>query len=111
MTTFPLNPPLFHMPNPRAHCFVSATSDGSDMWLDLLERDGLARLLEARVANVTVTGGELLVHPHLVEILELLTGEGHTNAESAKQTALRRENVATGLGRMSSAPLSSYSWK
>lgn len=54
-----------------AHCFVSATRSGSDMTLDQLRGEAVGRLQAARVANVTITGGEPLVHPQLVEVLEL----------------------------------------
>lgn len=55
-----------------AHCFVSATQHGGDMSLDQLTPEVLGRLLAARVANVTITGGEPFVHPALLEIVELL---------------------------------------
>lgn len=58
-----------------AHCFVSATAEGSDMGLDALAA-AVVRLQAARVTNVTVTGGEPLVHPDLPQILELLVEAG-----------------------------------
>lgn len=51
-----------------SHCFVSATADGEDMSPEAL-RGSIDRLLAARVANVTITGGEPLVHPDLARIL------------------------------------------
>lgn len=54
-----------------AHCFVSATASGADMSLDGV-LSGLDRLLQARVSNVTLTGGEPFVHPELVQIAEIL---------------------------------------
>lgn len=54
-----------------AHCFVSATRSGSDMALADL-RTALPRLAEARVRNVTLTGGEPLVHPDFPDFLTLL---------------------------------------
>jgi uncharacterized radical SAM superfamily Fe-S cluster-containing enzyme len=56
-----------------AHCFVSATQHGSDIKLDQLTTDVIERLLAARVANVTLTGGEPFVHPDLMAVVELLT--------------------------------------
>lgn len=56
-----------------AHCFVSATAAGSDMNLSSLTA-ALPRLQAARVATVTLTGGEPLVHPELLSILTLLRG-------------------------------------
>lgn len=52
-----------------AHCLVSATQRGSDITLDQLTPSVMDRLLATRIANVTVTGGEPLVHPQLIEIL------------------------------------------
>lgn len=56
-----------------AHCFVSATQHGADMSVSSVAA-AIPRLQQARVANVTVTGGEPLVHPDLESILELLVG-------------------------------------
>jgi len=58
-----------------AHCFVSATPDGADMSVSMLEA-AISRLQQARVTNITVTGGEPLVHPDLSRILELLVDGG-----------------------------------
>lgn len=55
-----------------AHCFVSATRRGTDVTLDQLTPDVMSRLVATRVATVTVTGGEPLVHPQLIGILERL---------------------------------------
>ena len=59
-----------------AHCFVSATQRGIDMGLDQFTSDVIDRLLAARVANVTLTGGEPFVHPDLLEIVEVLSSHG-----------------------------------
>ena len=56
-----------------SHCFVSATAEGEDMSPSAL-RGSIDRLLDARVANVTITGGEPLVHPDLHDILSDLVG-------------------------------------
>jgi radical SAM protein with 4Fe4S-binding SPASM domain len=48
-----------------AHCFVSATREGSDMPASALSPAVMKRFAEARVANVTLTGGEPFVHPEL----------------------------------------------
>lgn len=58
-----------------AHCFVSATAEGSDMPLEMVAR-AIPTLKAARVANVTLTGGEPLVHPELSEILQRLVEAG-----------------------------------
>ena len=84
-----------------AHCFVSATRSGSDMALEEL-RNALPRLVEARVANITLTGGEPLVHPDFLEFLRLLVGEHFdvtvcTNAVSLTDSLI--EQMVT-LGRI-----------
>ena len=56
-----------------SHCFVWATPEGADMSAAAL-RSAIGRLLAARVANVTITGGEPLVHPGLEDILSDLVG-------------------------------------
>jgi radical SAM protein with 4Fe4S-binding SPASM domain len=56
-----------------SHCFVSATSEGEDMSAAAI-RGAISRLRAARVANVTITGGEPLVHPELQDILSDLVG-------------------------------------
>lgn len=58
-----------------SHCFVSATHEGSDMSVGAVEA-AITRLQEARASNVTLTGGEPLVHPGLLEILDLLVAAG-----------------------------------
>lgn len=77
-----------------AHCFVSATAEGSDMSVSSIAR-AIPRLKEARVANVTLTGGEPLVHPELPEILERLVEAGFemtvcTNGVSLSDELLRQ---------------------
>ena len=52
-----------------AHCFVSATSQGKDMELERLSADVMTRVRDARVANVTLTGGEPFVHPDLLRLV------------------------------------------
>lgn len=58
-----------------AHCFVSATEAGSDMKASAII-GALPRLAEARVSNVTLTGGEPFVHPDLIEIAGSIAGAG-----------------------------------
>lgn len=52
-----------------AHCFVSATREGTDMDLAQIETLVLPRLREARVSRVTLTGGEPFAHPEIMEIV------------------------------------------
>jgi radical SAM protein with 4Fe4S-binding SPASM domain len=51
-----------------AHCFVSATHEGTDMDLARVEDELVPRLAEARVERLTLTGGEPFAHPDVVEI-------------------------------------------
>lgn len=52
-----------------AHCFVSATKAGEDMPLARLTHAVMKQFVQARVANVTLTGGEPFVHPDLLHIV------------------------------------------
>jgi MoaA/NifB/PqqE/SkfB family radical SAM enzyme len=77
-----------------AHCFVSATAEGSDMTAEMVAQ-GIPRLQRARVANVTLTGGEPLLHPELPGILDHLVNAGFevticTNAVSLSEELLRK---------------------
>ncbi len=55
-----------------AHCFVSATRHGIDMQLDDIRHRLIPQLLQSRVCRVTLTGGEPLLHPELIEIVRSL---------------------------------------
>lgn len=85
-----------------AHCFVSATAAGADMDLSVLA-SALPRLLQARVANVTLTGGEPLLHPELRSILELLVGASLEVTVCTNGVALSDEILAcaVSLGHIS----------
>ena len=85
-----------------SHCFVSATADGEDMSASAL-RGAISRLLGARVTNVTITGGEPLVHPELPEILsDLVAADLNvtvcTNGVNVTDELIR---CASELGRVS----------
>ena len=85
-----------------SHCFVSATAEGADMSASAL-RGAIGRLVAARVANVTITGGEPLVHPDLHDILRDLVGADLdvtvcTNGVNVSDDLIR---CATELGRVS----------
>lgn len=84
-----------------SHCFVSATPEGEDMSAAVL-RGAIGRLLAARVANVTITGGEPLVHPELLDILSELVDAGLdvtvcTNGVNLSDDVVRR---AAELGKV-----------
>lgn len=75
-----------------SHCFVSATHEGSDMSVGAVEA-AITRLQDARVSNVTLTGGEPLVHPGLLEILDLLVAAGFEVTVCTNGVALTDEVV------------------
>jgi len=84
-----------------AHCFVSATAAGSDMDLSDLAT-ALPRLQAARVATVTLTGGEPLVHPELPAVLTLLRGAELDVTVCTNGVSLTDELIETAqrLGRI-----------
>lgn len=51
-----------------AHCFVSSTKQGIDMSFTDYETKVLPRLIDAKVQQITLTGGEPFAHPDLIEI-------------------------------------------
>lgn len=51
-----------------AHCFVSATREGTDITLDQMSGVVLPQLAAARVRKLTLTGGEPFAHPDLIEM-------------------------------------------
>lgn len=73
-----------------AHCFVSATSEGADVSVDAIAA-AVPRLQDARVSNVTLTGGEPLVHPGLLDILILLAAAGVDTTVCTNGVALTEE--------------------
>ncbi len=79
-----------------AHCFVAATGEGSDMRVEAVAA-AIPRLLQARVTNVTVTGGEPLVHPDLPIILELLVDAGLELTVCTNGVALTDELIERAL--------------
>ena len=84
-----------------SHCFVSATQVGEDMAASVLRR-AIKRLRAAGVANVTITGGEPLVHPELTEIFDDLIAAGLdvtvcTNGVNLSDALIHR---ATELGHI-----------
>jgi radical SAM protein with 4Fe4S-binding SPASM domain len=52
-----------------AHCFVSAVRDGADIPLEEIRERILPQLADARVARLTLTGGEPFAHPDLIDIV------------------------------------------
>ena len=53
-----------------AHCFVSAGREGADISRAQMRETVLPQLRRARVARLTLTGGEPFAHPDLIGIVE-----------------------------------------
>lgn len=59
-----------------AHCFVSATSEGSDLSAEVIGNVVIPRLKRSRVTRLTLTGGEPFAHPHLLDVCDLAVNAG-----------------------------------
>lgn len=59
-----------------AHCFVSATRVGKQMPLTEVVEKVIPRLAAARVARVTLTGGEPTIHPDFLPIVRAFRAAG-----------------------------------
>ena len=53
------------------HCFVSSDSEGLTISLNTFRDVIIPNLIKCRVSRVTLTGGEPLIHPELVDIIRL----------------------------------------
>jgi radical SAM protein with 4Fe4S-binding SPASM domain len=82
-----------------AHCFVSATREGTDMDPDRIETELLPRLASARVRRVTLTGGEPFAHPSVVEIAAMARRRGMMVTICTNATLIEPEMI-TELGRI-----------
>lgn len=58
------------------HCFVSANSGGIEMNMEQFKYRVIPNLLRNRFSKVTITGGEPLVHPSVLDILKILNNNG-----------------------------------
>lgn len=75
------------------HCFLSATNAGADLSYKDFESNMLDKLVQANVKKVTLTGGEPLLNPELVDMIVALDAAGIetcicTNATLAKESLL-----------------------
>lgn len=61
------------------HCFLSATGAGMDISYSLIKSDIIRKLKESKVKKVTLTGGEPLLHP---DILDIVTALDDANIQS-----------------------------
>jgi radical SAM protein with 4Fe4S-binding SPASM domain len=76
-----------------AHCFVSAVREGSDIPLKAIRERILPQLVEARVARLTVTGGEPFAHPDLVQIVRAARDAGITVTICTNGTLIDEEDL------------------
>lgn len=76
-----------------AHCFVSAVREGSDIPLEAIRERILPQLIEARVARLTLTGGEPFAHLDLVQIVRAARDAGMTVTICTNGTLTDREDL------------------
>ncbi len=55
------------------HCFLSATGAGTDMSYSQIKSDVIKKLTESKVKKVTLTGGEPLLNPGILDIIAALS--------------------------------------
>jgi radical SAM protein with 4Fe4S-binding SPASM domain len=76
-----------------AHCFVSAVREGSDIPLEVIREQILPQLLAARVARLTLTGGEPFAHPEVIEIVRAARAAGMTVTICTNGTLIDEEDL------------------
>ena len=54
------------------HCFLSATSEGCDLLYSDFRNKIIQQLINSNVKKVTLTGGEPLLHPFIIDIIRAL---------------------------------------
>lgn len=57
------------------HCFLSATSQGSDLSYPFFTTHIIKKLAESNVKKVTLTGGEPLLYPNIIDIVSSLNDQ------------------------------------
>ncbi|MEV4704509.1 radical SAM/SPASM domain-containing protein [Actinoplanes sp. NPDC049316] len=77
-----------------AHCFVSSTSEGSDLSLAVFTERVLPRLLAARVERITLTGGEPFVHPEILGFCRAVRDAGLPVGVCTNATQSSDEQIA-----------------
>lgn len=87
-----------------AHCFVSATREGTDIPLARIESDVFPQLREARVRRLTLTGGEPFAHPDLVPISVLARRMDMTVTVCTNATLIERSAI-TALAELGGVKL------
>lgn len=77
------------------HCFLSATEAGEDLSYALFKSHIISKLLESKVKKVTLTGGEPLLNPAILDIVKILDGANIqscicTNASLVSEDMLKK---------------------
>lgn len=83
-----------------AHCFVSATHEGSDLQVEVIRDVVIPRLRRCRVTKLTLTGGEPFAHDGLLEICEAGVRAGLSVGVCTNGTSVTDEQIRylCGLG-------------
>lgn len=76
-----------------AHCFVSATREGSDLSVELIGDVVIPRLRRGRVTRLTLTGGEPFAHPNLLEVCDLAVHAGLAVGVCTNGTSVTDEQI------------------
>jgi radical SAM protein with 4Fe4S-binding SPASM domain len=76
-----------------SHCFVSATHTGLDLSYEDFSEKVLPALVQARVERITLTGGEPLLHPDLLEICKAVLDRGLTVGICTNATTLDENSI------------------
>lgn len=77
-----------------AHCFVSATRVGKQMPLAEVVERVIPRLASARIARVTLTGGEPTIHPDFLDIVHAFRAAGMDVGICTNATTLSAVQIA-----------------
>ena len=75
------------------HCFISADNRGETMSLENFRDFVLPRLKDSRVSRVTLTGGEPFLHPHILEIIQLLTKSGISTGVCTNANVISEDQI------------------
>ncbi len=78
-----------------AHCFVSSGREGIDISLEQMEDVVLPQLRQARVARLTLTGGEPFAHPDLVSIIQAARRSEMTVTVCTNATLIEPDTLST----------------
>lgn len=75
------------------HCFLSATSNGEDMLYSDFKLHILDKLVESKVKKVTLTGGEPLLHPSILDMVFALHSVGIQSCICTNASLITEKNL------------------